>query len=97
MSVGFYITFIGLLTRRYIEQTPYRHSIKQTKSRYFYRVGGVYIISLQVRQSPEYFSIDQPESTVDYCTINQKGYRLFLYTVDIQNLYISDKIRVVFL
>jgi hypothetical protein len=22
MSVGFYITFIGLLTRRYIEQTP---------------------------------------------------------------------------
>jgi hypothetical protein len=31
MSVGFYITFIGLLTRRYIEQTPlcscsdYRH------------------------------------------------------------------------
>jgi hypothetical protein len=23
MSVGFYITFIGLLTRRYIEQTPY--------------------------------------------------------------------------
>jgi hypothetical protein len=23
MSVGFYITFIGLLTRRYIEQTPF--------------------------------------------------------------------------
>jgi hypothetical protein len=23
MSVGFYITIIGLLTRRYIEQTPY--------------------------------------------------------------------------
>ncbi len=25
MSVGFYITFIGLLTRRYIEQTPEQH------------------------------------------------------------------------
>jgi hypothetical protein len=26
MSVGFCITFIGLLTRRYIEQTPWRPS-----------------------------------------------------------------------
>ncbi len=26
MSVGFYITFIDLLTRRYIEQTPCRHT-----------------------------------------------------------------------
>jgi hypothetical protein len=29
MSVGFYITFIGLLTRRYIEQTPNSHHTQE--------------------------------------------------------------------
>jgi hypothetical protein len=37
MSVGFYITFIGLLTQRYIEQTPSQacmgHLKKSTRNR----------------------------------------------------------------